>query len=373
MSNPTVSRGTLPALLAALAALCCGGPAAHLGGDVDPYNGVVDNSFGAPTFTGTNFTAQGALAPQFQPSTTKASCNGASSCYVPQSGFFNGQTFYFFNSGLIKPLPFATLPSFVPVSCAPSGMDCVYAPSIANHRSDGGGGWHADVFPHSCTPVGFNPVQDAFPRDVQFPIAGALPVNNLLNTSALPPLGVVAIHSVTGVSGETCNDLKYAASVGSKGAPGHFGAVRSENPTGYEVWTVFDPTVTVYKTNPGTTASALSASSFWFNGLQGSYLSGGPVPTDAQGNLVAMDAVIVGYNNGFGDPTASKVILLQYQPGDDGYSPIVRLHDYKTSAAAGSFIGVCPLGAATCPKNYVKLSDATPAAFNTILIVASPQ
>ena len=131
--------------------------------------------------------------------------------------------------------------------------------------------------------------------------------------------------------------------------------------------------VPVYKTNPGTAGSALAAPSFWFNGLQGSYLSGGRVPTDGQGNLVAMDGVIVGYNNSFGDPAASKVILLQYQPGDDGYSPIVRLHDYKTSAAAGSFIGVCPLGAATCPKNFVKLSDATPAAFNTLLIVASPQ
>ena len=40
-------------------------PRDGLAGDADPYNGVVDNTFGAPTFTGTNFTSQGALAVQF--------------------------------------------------------------------------------------------------------------------------------------------------------------------------------------------------------------------------------------------------------------------------------------------------------------------
>ena len=378
MSNPKLFRSPALVLPGLIVAVACGGPALRMGGDVDAYNGVIDNTLGAPSFTGTNTTAQGALATQYQPNTTKANCNGASSCYVPQTGYFNGQAFAFYNSGVIKPLPFASLPSYVPVSCAPSGMNCVYAPSMADHRSDGGGGWHAAVFPHSCTPVPFDPVNDAYTRDAQFPIADALPLNNLLNTSALPPVGMVAIHSVTGVSGESCNDLKYWSSVGTTGNPGHFGAVRSDKPTSYEVWTVFDPTLTVFKTNPGSAASVTTANTFWFNGLQAGYLSGGPVPTDASGNLVAMDGVIVDYNNSFADPTSSRVVLLQYQPGDDGYSPIVRLHDYKTSktlptTGAPPYVGLCPLGAATCPANFVKLSDATSTAFNTILIVASPQ
>src|SRR5512135_2854999 len=93
------------ALLATAAALCCGGPAERMGGDVDPYNGVVDNTIGAPSFTGTNFTAQGALAIQFQPtlttSSTRATCNGATSCYLPQSGWVNGQAINFFNAGVL--------------------------------------------------------------------------------------------------------------------------------------------------------------------------------------------------------------------------------------------------------------------------------
>src|SRR5258706_7306696 len=190
MSNRFLSRGSAPALLATLAALSCGGPGARHDGDVDPYNGVIDNTYGVPSSTGTNFTAQGALANQFQP----ASKSG----YVLQTGFWNGQSISFFNSGVIKPLPFATLPSYVPAHCDASGMNCVYDKSMADHRSDGGGGWHADVFPHSCKQGSYDPVLDAFPRDQQFAIADALPVNNLLNTSALPPLGMVAVYNVTG-------------------------------------------------------------------------------------------------------------------------------------------------------------------------------
>src|SRR5690242_13345412 len=90
--------------LALLAAGCCGGPGVRYDGDADPYNGVVDNTSGAPTFTGTNFTAQGALAIQFQPSSTsKSACLGNSSCYLPQLGYVNGQSIPFFNAGVIKP------------------------------------------------------------------------------------------------------------------------------------------------------------------------------------------------------------------------------------------------------------------------------
>ena len=377
MSKLQLHRSPALALLATLAATGCGGPALRMDGDVDPYNGVIDNTFGAPNFTGTNFTAQGALALQFQPTTPGSSqrptCNGNTSCYLPQTGWVNGQPISFFNAGLIKPLPFATLPSYVPASCAPSGMGCVYAPSMAAHRSDGGGGWRADVFPHSCKPGRYDPVADAYPREEQYPIVDALPVNNLTNTSALPPLGVVAVYSVTGVGGETCNDLKYASSIGSASSPGHFGAKRGDKPSGYEVWYLFDPTVSVFKA-PGPNAAPVAVDTLWFNGLQANYLSGGPVPTDAQGNLVAMDGVVLGTSTAFGDPTANGKVLLPWQPGDDGYSPIVRLHDYKTSTSGLN--AICPLGA-TCTNSgttkYVKMSDAVAAAFNTILIVASPQ
>ncbi|MGZ6143049.1 MAG: hypothetical protein ACXWLM_06905, partial [Myxococcales bacterium] len=239
------------ALLATAAALSCGGPGERMGGDVDPYNGVIDNTIGAPSFTGTNFTAQGALAIQFQPtlttSSTRATCNGGTSCYLPQTGFANGQSIIFFNAGVLKPLFSSNPAPYEPAKCDDTQLNCVYAPSIADHASDGGGGWHAYAFPHSCSPMPFDPVLDAFTRDQQFPITTDLPINNLALTSPKPPLGIVAIHSVTGVTGETCNDIKYASSIGEKSSPGHFGAVGSTKPTGFEVWMMFDPAVTVFK------------------------------------------------------------------------------------------------------------------------------
>lgn len=337
-------------------------------GDADPYNGVVDNTYGAPTFTGTNFTAQGALAIQFQPSSTsKTACLGNSSCYLPQLGYVNGQSIPFFNAGVIKPLFSSNPPPYVPLSCDANGMNCAYAPSIADHGSDGGGGWQAYSFSPGCKVVPFDPVMDAFSRDQQFPIVSALPINNLALTSPKPPLGVVAIHGVSGVKNETCNDLKYFSSVGTK-----FGSVGTRAPTGYEVWMIFDPTVTVFKATPAAAGSQLDPDVFWFDGLQGAYLSGGPIPVDASGNLVAMDGVIVDQGSSFASPTADNVVLLPFQPGDGGYSPIVRLHDFHSSKSANFYKGVCPIGAATCPANFVKLSDATASAFNTILIAASP-
>ena len=374
VTHPVV-RGL--ALLATAAALCCGGPGVRYDGDADPYNGVVDNSFGAPTFTGTNFTAQGALAIQFQPtlttSSTRSTCLGGSSCYLAQAGFFNGQALPFYNAGVVKPLFSGNPPTYVPATCDANGMNCAYAPSIADHASDGGGGWHAFAFSPGCKPVSFDPVLDAFSRDQQFPIASSLPINNLALSSPKPPLGVVAVHGVTGVSGETCNDIKYFSSVGSKGSPGRFGSVGSDKPTGYEVWMIFDPTVTVFKSATATAGGQIVPKVFWFNGLQGAYVSGGAVPVDASGNLLAMDGVIVDQGSGFASPTADNVVLLPFQPGDAGYSPIIRLHDFHSSKSAGFYKGACPIGAATCPANFVKLSEATSSAFNTIFIAASPQ
>src|SRR5438132_3890625 len=150
MSKLHLSRGSALALLAAVCVAC--GPDWHAGGDVDPYNGVIDNSFGSPTFTGTNSTAQGALATQFQPfvpssTANRVQCNSSTSCYIATAGFAAGKPIKFFIAGRMA----ATAPPFQPAGCAPSGVGCAYAPTMANHFSDGGGGWHADVFPHSCT------------------------------------------------------------------------------------------------------------------------------------------------------------------------------------------------------------------------------
>jgi hypothetical protein len=261
---------------------------------------------------------------------------------------------------------------------------------MADHFADGGGGWHADVFPHSCTAAGYNPVQDAFPRDQQWPVADSLPLNNSNLTSPHPPLGLVSVYGVTGVSGETCNDIKFHESIADSGGKGKFGAVRTAKPTGFEVWMIFDPTLPVLAAPgaAGANAASIPTSSYWYRGLQASYLPGGPVPVDASGNLVAMDGIILDPSSGgFEVPTTNFAVLLPAQPGDDGYSPIVRLHDFKlpSSNKLGDFKGVCLLGDAACeaahgPKgknDFVLLSSlsasALSAAFNVVFLAVSAQ
>src|SRR5438067_13789602 len=141
-------------VLALLAGVCACGPDWGADGNVDPYNGVIDNSFGAPATTGTQTTPSGALAEQFQPFTPsrtadRVQCNGASSCYLPQIGFAKGKQVKFFYAGK-NSRPSKTGPTpFMPVSCAVpdttvagSGFGCVYPAGMADHGTDGGGGFH---------------------------------------------------------------------------------------------------------------------------------------------------------------------------------------------------------------------------------------
>jgi hypothetical protein len=376
MSTKNRCGGPLLALLAGL--LACGPQYGSGIGNADVYNGVIDNQIGAPSATGVQTVQQGALATAIQPvvitstsATARAPCNGNASCYFKTQGFAAGQPFHFFIAGNVADT--TPEPPFIP-TCAITGFDCVYSPQIAIHQSDGGGGWSADVFPHSCTPAPFNPVNDAYTRDQQFPLVSALPLNNSSLSGARPPVGVVAVHSVTGVSGETCNDLKYYENVGTPGNPGHFGSVQTAGVSSYQVWMVFDPLLPIYSQNAG---AVLAPNIFWFRGLQANYLSGGSIPVDANGNLVAIDGVIldpVG-SSAFEVPTTDKAVLLPALPGTPGFSPIVRLHDFRlpTGKALGDFTGVCPIGTLNCPATSVDLTKAGTTAFNTMFIVASPQ
>ena len=369
-------RGSALVLLAAVCA--CGPDWSNATGDADPYNGVIDNTSGAPTFFGTNTTGQGALAANFQPivpsSTQRAQCNNATSCYLPITGFAAGKAIKFFIAGRMS----SNTPPFQPATCASSNLGCAYAPTMADHYSDGGGGFHAYAFPHSCKAAGYDPVQDAFPRDQQWPIVDALPLNNANLSSPHTPLGLAAVYGVTGVS-ETCNDLKNADSI----VAGRLGAQAPAKASGFEVWMLFDPTVTVLA-QAGPNAPALATGSFWYRGLQASYLNGGPVPVDANGNLIAMDGIILDPSGGgFEVTTTNNAIVLPAQPGEDGFSPIVRLHDFTLPSGKklGDYKGVCLLGDSACEaahkSDFVFLSSlsasAQKAAFNTVFLAVSPQ
>jgi hypothetical protein len=367
-------------LVALLAAASCGPQYGSGIGNADVYNGVIDNQIGAPPLTGVQTVQQGALANAFQPTvftstsaTVRAPCNGSASCYFKIAGFANGTPFHFFIAGNVADT--TPLPPFIPTCAINGAFDCVYAKDIATHQNDGGGGWAADVFPHSCTPAAFDKVADAYTRTAQFPIVSALPLNNSSNSGARPPVGVVEVHGVSGVVGETCNDLKYYEHVGTPGNPGNFGSVQAAAVSSYQVWMVFDPLLPIFDQSGG---NVVTPDIFWFRGLQANYLNGGTIPVDANGNLVAMDGIILDpVSGGFEVPTTGNAVLLPAQPGTPGFSPIVRLHDFKlpSGKSLGDFKGVCPFGTLSCPSNFVSLSQTGvgATAFNTMFIVASPQ
>src|ERR1700740_679866 len=87
-------------LLVAICAAC--GPNYGAGpGNADPYNGIIDNSVGAPPFTGVQTTPHGALVPPIQPfvaptTADRTACGGLTSCYFMTQGFAAGTPFHFF-------------------------------------------------------------------------------------------------------------------------------------------------------------------------------------------------------------------------------------------------------------------------------------
>jgi hypothetical protein len=319
-------RATLhAALLLPLLALSGCGDAATA---VDPYYGTVDAT---------------AFDAKFLPSTDKKACPGGP-CYAPQQGYAHGKAFFFYNLGAVGTKALGTL-----------------TPASAKTVFD---------FPTGCDgKTDFDAGSDAYPHDTQFPIFSALPLaTTAFGVNVLP---LVISHGVNNVTGNVCNDLKDAASIGPAGGPpGHFGATDGDvGPV--LIRAVVDASAPL---NPGTSGVKLTAQRGWYRGLQLSYLEGGEVPVDAKGNLAAMDGVILDPTSAgfFAKPTDAKVVLLPAVPGEAGYSPIVRLHDFTLPAGKlpGDYKGLCGGSLGACAASDLDVTTAK-SAFNTIFIAAS--
>jgi hypothetical protein len=297
----------------------------------DPYYGVVD----ATVFDS-----------KFLPSTDRMHCpNGA--CYSPQSGFQGGSPISFYNFGAIKP------------SALPSDMTGPHIPTSLAVR-----GYSFD----RCIPGGFDQFADAFDRRVQYPILNALPLASSNSRALILPL--YAVYDVTGVSDNVCDDLKIAGSITIPPAPpGRFGATSSTTPM-YRLWAPIDMTA---KLTPLAMGSTFTSEGAWYGGLQLRLLDGGPIPLDASGhNLAWMEGVIVHPSTQVqSKPTDPKVVILPLKPGDPGYSPIVRLHDFilPMGKSIGDFTGICTQPPCTDPAQ-VDISMATNAS-NVIFVVWS--
>lgn len=216
-------------------------------------------------------------------------------------------------------------------------------------------------FPTNCIPgAPYDQQADRYTTEFQYPIFDKLPIaNTKLAYGVLP---IVAVHGVTGVGGNTCNDLKSYASVGTDAAdPGKFGAV-ADGTTSYRIFVPVEenyaPTLPLRQcapdqiptpSTPNLCPESVNLQGYaWFNNLQLGYVRGGAVPLDSTGTqFQAMEAVIVDQLSGttsHNNSTDMGTVLLPFAPGEPGWSPIVRVHDFVYPTAdkgIGYWTGVC--------------------------------
>jgi hypothetical protein len=369
-----LSRSTLAALLGALVCASCGGDSSN----ADPYNGVVFVTDGAAFAWDAKFLAS-----------TTCPKGVSSPCYVPQTGWVNGNVIGFYN--LLPTL--ASSKSTSPGSIVPPVVSGFPTPTTipltaADHHADGSGGQHVDSIAACAAAASYDPRLEAYSNLTQMPVWDSLP---FVNSGTVWP--IVSTFSVTGVDSLACNTIKDSRSIANATDPAgtsSYGATRSATPTGYSLLVPLDPTATVASvqtkaaagTNPAVFYSQTPKNG-WYRGLQVTYLDGGPIPTDsasAPTQFVPMDGFIL--NKGTTPPatsadtaetvvsklTASGQIVLPFGPGDAGYSPIVRLHPLTVAAAGPAITAVCQ--AAPCAPGSALISAAGKSDF-TIFIVSN--
>jgi hypothetical protein len=274
-------------------------------------------------------------------------------CYYPQLAYAHGQPFYFYNFGAtatskLQATPTAPIPSSLVLTNVYTFLgSCMQGP-------------------------GFDAQQDAYSQQMQYPVFSALP-------DAGAPLPALAnVIPVSGVSNETCNDIKTAASVGTAASPGNYGAIAGVT-QGVAIWPVVDNQAP-FIASP--TTNLYVAEQFgWYSSLQLQSVNAGMVPQDASGNLIPMDGVILDPPSVTGNPpqfakvTDPKAIILPFVPGEPGFSPMVRLWDqpYGPTEPLGTYTDICHGCSAPNEINIDALTNTTKVPTNTIFIVTSAQ
>jgi hypothetical protein len=216
-------------------------------------------------------------------------------------------------------------------------------------------------FPQGCVATGtFDPVQSAFRPDQQYSVFDALPVNV---AGAPPALPLVQISDVSGLSGWSCQDFKSSNSVlaAEEGA-------NALTPQHVFFRPIVDQTSPIKPSTPAFWAPL----SGWWNNLQLAYLDGGEVPTDDQGNLIAMQGALLDTTAGVQSKlTAANVVVLPFRPGEAGWSPLVQLHELAVPSGRtpSSFTAICTTPG-NCRPNEVDPSQWTSSPSLTLFVVA---
>jgi hypothetical protein len=396
------SASTAVAICGALLVAACGAS----GDKPDPYNGFVDGS---------------AFDSKLQPTArnSKGPCT-TNPCYPTQQGWAHGKKFSFYNLGTVK---VSTLPRN-----AFQQLQITKAIVTAN----------AYDFAGPCTPssVVYNPLTDAYPSTLQYPVLDSLPLAT--SSAGVIVLPIVNTFGVSDNSGTGCQYIKTASSISLGLTPGSHGASAGPH-IAYRLWAAIDTTTSATSattaingascaipngsavpcpvqelqqptgtlgTQCGTALTscqtACSSSSDptcteqcqqayiacmtlmgtgWYKGLQFNYLDGGDIPIDPvqPDSLAYMDGVLVdpipdpSLSSGpFSNTTDANVVILPFLPGEAGYSPIVRLHDFALPPGGtfGQFTDECPTGQG-CTATQVDMTQVQYPANQLIFIVAS--
>ena len=288
-------------LLTAWGAMSCGSAQ-----PVDAYQGAIDAS---------------RLDAKFKPVAACGS-DGKQLCYSPAKAFFNGEERTFYNLGLAEK---ARLPDDGTADKRP-----VVKASAVTAR--------AYELPDTCTPgKAFDERTDAYREDQQYAVLDGLPLASSSTSSTAPAvLPLVRASAWTGTLTHECNAIKSAQSL----KDGVFGGSATGEET-IALRAVID--LSVLPTRPS--AQAFSG---WYQGLQLAYLDGGAVGEDASGNVRTMDGLWIKPATGSTTPGALNArLVFQARPGEEGFSPVVRLREIASTTTAYTSLCYTPPCAAT--------------------------
>lgn len=302
-------------LTMALSAVSCGGSTEP----GDAYQGVIDATV---------------LDAKFLPAGT---C-GKDKCYQPVKAYSAGTEFSFYNLGLI-----AASDKNLPKDSA--SRPILPASAVKAMSYD---------FQDCAKGKEFDERTDAYREDMQYPVFDALP---LTSTTALV-LPLVKVQPWTGVSKYTCNAIKDAQSL----KDGDFGGAASAENEFVALRPVIDMTYLPYR-------PSAQAGYGWYRGLQLAYLEGGMVPVDAEGNVKVMDGVWAKPTSSTAKPTdATAKLIFQAKPGDEAWSPVVRLREIAGGSTTYKSLCYDP----PCAADAVDMTK-TPTYSGVLFLVSSPQ
>jgi len=289
-------------LAAALSAVACGESTQEVG---DTYQGVIDATV---------------LDNKFKP---------ASGTYKPvKAAMAHGAPVAFYNLGLVAPevkKDGKVTTAGVPVDDA--GRPYLPASQVTLTSYD---------FADGCQTgkADFDFRTDNYPENVQWPLFEKLPLP-VTGATTPPVLPLVKVKRWTGTGSQQCNAIKDVKSL----TEGAFGGSAAEGET-VALRAIIDVSARFDALRDGST---FTYSGGWYRGLQLGFLDGGSAPVDAEGNVKVMDGVLVSPPSSNAAAGDTATYLFAAQPGEEGWSPVVRLRTFTATAAqpASSYTGVC--------------------------------